>query len=223
MSRTATGLCAAVLTFGLVAMATPVEAQGLAVGVEGGATFSNFSVSGSTVNLSNRTGLRLAGVVRYGFGLLGLESGLVMAQKGAVEPASVTGLSSDLAFHVNYIEVPLLLTLQIPTGPAPIHPRVFAGPQVGFQNTCSLSASITGVTGSVACDSPTFGTTSLTNSTDFGLVFGGGLDFPLGGPLALTVDGRYDLGLSNINGVSGTGSMKNRSFTVSGGILFAVP
>jgi hypothetical protein len=227
MTRIATALCATAVAIGLVAGAGPAHAQGLAVGVEGGPTFSELHVSGASSQLSHRTGFRIAGVLRYGFGgLLGLETGVAMAQKGAVATPAQTGLTSDVNFNVNYVEVPLLLTLQIPTGPFPLHPRVFAGPQVGFKNTCNLSGTISGVSASVDCGGGTLGTSSLqTKSTDFGLVFGGGADYALGGPLALILDGRYDLGLSDINDLGTTtgSSTTNRSFTISGGLLLRVP
>jgi hypothetical protein len=227
MKRIATAWFASVLALVLTAAPRPVHAQGLAIGVEGGANFADLHVSGAATQLGHRTGYRVAGILRFGFaGPFGLETGIGLAQKGAVATPAQTGLTSNVDFNLNYVEVPLLLTLGIPTGPFPLHPRVFAGPQVGFRSTCSLSGTISGVSASVDCGGGSLGTASLdTNSTDFGLVFGGGLDFPMAGPLALTVDGRYDLGLSDINpsGSTSTTSTKNRSFTIMGGVLLHLP
>ena len=58
------------------------------------------------------------------------------------------------------------------------------------------------------------------------VVFGGGLDFQLSGPLTLTLDGRYDLGMSDINDTADadpTTEVKNRSFSASAGILLSLP
>ncbi len=226
MSRTA--LCAALVSLGLVAGSTAGRAQGLAVGVEGGATFSTVHLGQSPtgVDLSNRTGLRMSGVLRYGFaGPFGLQTGLSLTQKGAdLTDTSGSGLTESI--HVNYVQVPLLLTLQIPTGPSPVHPRLFAGPEVGFQSKCTITGSASGISASVDCNSTTLGQAALdTKKTTFGLTFGGGLDFPIGGPLAITVDGRYELGLTDINNqnTSGNDSVKNRTFAVSGGLLVSLP
>jgi len=225
MKRLVTVMCAAVLAFGLAFTARPIQAQSIALGVEGGATFSKFHVGNTTsdVSLNNQTGLRIAGVLRVGLGgLLGLESGVGLTQKGATAPPSETGLTTDVDFNVDYVTVPLLLTLGIPTGPSPVHPRLFAGPQVGFQSNCSVSVQDATGSASTDCDASNL---IQTNNTDFGLVFGGGLDFGLGGPLALTVDGRYELGLTDINDTPdpSPSTIRNRSFVVSGGLLFRLP
>ncbi|HKK27162.1 MAG TPA: porin family protein [Gemmatimonadota bacterium] len=219
MKRFATVICAVVLALGLAFTARPAQAQSIGIGVQGGASFSDFNVSDPSVDLSSRTGYRIAGVVRIGLGgVLGLESGVGLVQKGSVEPASSSGLTSDLNYNVDYIDIPLLLTLSIPTGPAPIHPRLFAGPQANFQSSCSISFS----SASTDC---TDSNGLATKSTTWGLVFGGGLDFPVGGPLALTVDGRYELGLTDINDTTDPNatSVKNRSFVISGGLLLTLP
>lgn len=227
MKRIATVLGATTLALALAAAPRPAHAQGLAVGIEGGASFAQLHVSGASSQLSHRTGYRVAGVLRFGFaGPFGIETGIGLTQKGAVATPAQTGLTSNVDFNLNYVEIPLLLTMQVPTGPFPLHPRVFAGPQLGFRSTCSLVGTVSGISASVDCGSGSLGTASLdTNSTDFGLVFGGGLDFPLAGPLAFTVDGRYDLGLSDITPSSSTStsSIKNRSFLVSGGVILHLP
>lgn len=54
---------------------------------------------------------------------------------------------------------------------------------------------------------------------------GRGLDLGLGGPGALTLDGRYDLGLTDINDVDDVAAteIENRAFSISGGLLFRLP
>lgn len=232
MSRFATVstvVCAALVTLALLAGPAPAQAQGLSLGVEGGATFADFSLDADveTAELESLTGFRVAGVVRYGFGgMWGLQSGVGLTQKGARAPASETGLTDDLDFNLDYVEIPLLLTLDIPTGPAPVNPRLFAGPQVGFESACDVSADLSGVSESVECNADALGENTLdTKGTDVSLVFGGGLDFGLGGPAALTLDGRYDLGLTDINDIEDVGAteIKNRTFSISGGLLFRLP
>jgi len=212
----------------LVAAPRPAHAQSLAVGVEGGATFSDISVGDGSVNFSNRTGYRLAGILRVGLGpILGIETGVGLTQKGGKLPPSESGLANDLNFDLSYVEIPALLSVTVPTGPAPVSPRFFAGPQLGFQTTCDVATSIQGIASSVACDAAALGGGGIqTKSMDLGVVLGGGLDVGLGGPFALTLDGRYEFGLTDINDATGQAnptSVKNRHFAVSGGILFRLP
>ncbi|MDP2480878.1 MAG: porin family protein [Candidatus Palauibacterales bacterium] len=228
MKRLATGILSVVLTLALSAAGRPAHAQGLALGVEGGVNFARVHVNPDLTgsDISNRTGVRIAGVLRYDFaGPFGLQTGVAWSQKGAkVADTSGSGLVEKV--KLDYFQVPLFLTLTIPTGPSPVHPRLFAGPQVGIQSRCNISATDGTTTVSAACDSPDLGEGGLmTKKTTFGLAFGGGLDFDTGGPVAITVDGRYELGLTDINdsGVSTDPSIKNRSFSISGGLLVKVP
>jgi opacity protein-like surface antigen len=228
MKRFATGILSAALALALSAAGRPAHAQGLALGVEGGVNFARVHLSpvqtGETIN--NRTGVRIAGVLRYDFaGPFGLQTGVAWSQNGA-KATDASGSGFEEKVHIDYFQVPLFLTLTIPTGPSPVHPRLFAGPQVGFQSRCNIAATDGTTTVSAACDSPSLGEGGLpTKKTTFGLVFGGGLDFDVGGPVALTVDGRYELGLNDINDSSAASdpSIKNRAFSISGGLLVHVP
>jgi hypothetical protein len=57
---------------------------------------------------------------------------------------------------------------------------------------------------------------------DFGLVFGAGVAFPLGS-VQLIIDGRYDLGLSDINDYEGdTESIKNKAWQFMAGVGFPI-
>jgi len=222
--RSASRLTAALSTVAVAATlllsAAPARSQGLGIGVEGGPTFADFSVSEGGADLESRTGFRVAGVLRYGFaGPLGLQTGVGLAQKG-------TSLSTtDADYRVSYIEIPLLITATIPA-PAAVSPRVFVGSQVGIESSCEISG-LSGVPDAVDCTAQEAGEAGLdTKSTNVDLVFGGGLDFQLSGPLTLTLDGRYDLGMSDINDLSGTdvtNEIKNRSFSASAGILLSLP
>lgn len=224
MSRLATTACAALVSLGLLAGAGPAHAQGLSLGVEGGATFADLDVSDGDADLGSQTGFRVAGVARYGFGgMFGVQTGVGYSQKGAEDDTDPTATTN---IDLSYIEVPVLLTLDIPTGPAPVSPRLFAGPQVSFESTCELGIESGGTSVNVDCDDPSVGEAALdTKSTDVSLVFGGGLDFGLGGPLSVTLDGRYDLGLTDINDVEDATAVevKNRTFAVSAGLLLALP
>lgn len=219
-SRIARVLGAIVATAALLASAGPAHGQGLALGVEGGPTFADFSVSDGQAELGSNTGFRVAGVIRYGFGgPLGIQTGVGLSQKGA------SASDQDVDYDLSYVEVPLLLTATIPM-PSPVSPRVYGGGQVGFESTCEISADTQALSGTFDCTAQELGEAALaTRSTSFGLVFGGGLDFDVSGPVAITVDGRYELGLSDINDVADPdpAEVRNRSFSASAGILLSLP
>jgi len=226
-SRIVTVLGGVVAAAALLVTAAPTQGQGLGIGVQGGPTFADLSVSnGGDVDLSSRTGFQVAGVLRYGFGgPLGIQTGVGLAQKGATAPPSETGLQQDVDYNLSYVEVPLLLTVTVPT-PGAVSPRVYGGGQVSIESTCEIATEAQGVSGTVDCTADALGENALnTESTTYGLVFGGGVDFDLGGPLAITLDGRYDLGLTDINDVTDPdpAEIKNRSFSASAGILLSLP
>lgn len=219
MSRFATAVCTILVAVGLLAGSAPAHAQGLSIGAEAGATFADLSVSDGDADLGSQTGFRVAGVARYGFGgMFGIQTGVGLSQKGAED---TTDPAATANIDLSYIEVPVLLTLDIPTGPAPVNPRLFAGPQVSFESSCELTGESGGTSVSLDCADAAFD----TKSTDFSLVLGGGLDFGLAGPLSITVDGRYDLGLTDINDVTDPdpAEIKNRTFAISGGLLLSLP
>ena len=87
---------------------------------------------------------------------------------------------------LNYLEIPILLKIIIPTeGRA--NPNLFAGPSLGLKLNSDSdyeSSDISGIG-------------DHTKSTDVGIIFGGGIDFGLNQG-KLTVDARYILGLSNV-------------------------
>lgn len=206
----------------LVVLAPSAAGQGLDIGAEAGINVSDLTVEDDEGNTETetRTGLRVGAVLRWGFSpLLGLQTGGYYSEKGATAVEAGTDLGIDLA----YVEVPLLLTVSIPTGPSPLTPRLYAGPQVAFETSCELAGSSGPFSVSSSCeDAVDEGIGLDPASTDLSVVLGGGLDLSAG-PGALTVDARYDLGLSDINEFEGTEGLKNRAFSVSAGYLIGLP
>lgn len=214
MHRFIVGFVAVALAAGV---AGPLAAQDWYLGVEGGLNVSDISVEDDETELDSETGLRIGGVLRRDFGpsgLFGIQTGVAYSQKGASEEEG----GVELAIELDYVEVPLLLTVNAAPGSA-VRPRAYAGPQVAFEASCSLVGSDGATTVDVDCDSTEFEEIGFeTKSTDFSLLFGGGLDVAAG-PGVLTFDGRYDLGLSNINDSPGSDQLeaKNRNIQISAG------
>jgi hypothetical protein len=117
-----------------------------------------------------------------------LQGELQYVQKGT----KATQADDEAKFHVNYIEVLVPLTLMIPVEGGVV-PRLYVGPSLAFELDCKAKGQAAGQDVDVACDE--LGAT--TNTTDYGIFFGGGIDIPAG-PGAITFDVFYNLGLGDI-------------------------
>jgi hypothetical protein len=136
---------------------------------------------------------------------------LLFTMKGV--SASALGITS--AAKINYVEVPLLLRLDIPTS-AGVKPFVYAGPAVAVKASCSLEFKSQQTTISTGCDETVEGSSSddvsTISSTDVGGILGGGLAFDVGGRV-FTVGARYEIGLVNL---ASHGDTKNRVLSFVG-------
>lgn len=205
----------------LLLFTAPAAGQGLGIGAEAGINVSDVSFEGEAETESN-TGLRVGGVLRLGLSsVLGLQTGAYFSEKGTTD---VTEPDVDIDLDLSYVEIPLLLNVRIPTGPAPVTPRLYAGPQLALETGCDISATGDGASATTSCDEASQeGDLEVdTKSTDLSVVFGGGLDIAAG-PGAITLDARYDLGVSDINELETGTDFENRSLSVAAGYLFTLP
>jgi hypothetical protein len=113
----------------------------------------------------------------------------------------------ELTITLDYFEVPLLLKLIIPIEGSNIRPSIFAGPAIGFNTTAKLKVEFDG-------ESEEEDLKDDTESTDFSLVFGGGIGFMVG-KNELGVDIRYILGLSTIDNSSDAFDLKNNAININ--------
>ena len=116
----------------------------------------------------------------------------------------------DTFYNVEYLQIPVLLTVIVGEGET-IRPVVFAGPYIGFELNAELQTEDIGdpsVTDQSEWELP------VTESTDFGLVLGGGFELRAGEQVLL-FHARYDLGLTEVVGTS-----KNEAWSIMAGIGF---
>lgn len=206
--KSAVRLFVAVLA--LTALSTaPAAAQGWALGFEGGLNVSDLSID-PDAETDSELGLRAGGVIRYHFapeGVFSVQTGATYSRKGAAD--------QDADSNLDYLEVPLLLVVTIPTDGATVHPRLYGGGSFNFELSCDLSPA-DGDGESVDCgDGDVFGRESF----DFGVRVGGGLDIDVAANAAVTIDAGYDLGLTDIATAEDT-EIKNRNLFVTGGFIF---
>lgn len=195
-----------------LAVAAPAASQ-TTLGVRGGVNIA--SLSGDASELDSRTALNVGATAHFPLSEnLGLLVGGFYSQKGGSE--SEDGVTAT--FELDYIEFPVLLRYDFPSaGSASFH--VAAGPAVGVEIGCAVSASGQGQSASFDCDQ--FGEVGLeTSSFDFGLVGGAGVDFQASEGLIVTLDAMYNLGLANIDDSGGDAS--NRTIMLQAGVAFPV-
>lgn len=169
-----------------------------ALGVKGGPNFANLDVNSSvSANYENRTGFHGGAFALFKFTKIGVQPELIFSKQGS----NVQFNSGDGEANFDYINIPIIFKLYTVAGI-----NLQAGPQFGFLSGGEVKQTISGIT-SVA-DAKDFYKTS-----DFALALGVGWDLPFG----LTLDARYNLGLSEINDGTNANESKNQVFQISAG------
>ena len=121
--------------------------------------------------------------------MFAIQPEVLYTMKGAKMEESVMGETLYVWVNLNYLEIPVLAKLQIPTQ-GNIKPSIFVGPALGIKVSAKAKAEYAGETEEEDIED--------MKSTDLGLVIGGGVDFGLGKGM-ITVDLRYTLGLATIS------------------------
>ncbi len=198
-------LCAFLIAGALVAAAAQGAEAQMRIGAKGGLTFSTVSFDPEDEDTQTLLGFAGGGEVQIPLGASGvsLQPELLYVRKG-VEFDEGGGATSK--FKLDYIEIPVLLRYDIPA--AAVTPFLYAGGSVGFEASCKAE----GEDGSISIDVDCEDVDVDTESTDFGVLFGGGIGFAAG-PGRLFVEGRYNIGLVDVDASEGL-EAKNRSGAV---------
>jgi opacity protein-like surface antigen len=140
-------------------------------------------------------------------------------QKGVEIKGTVQAQGQNIALSstqkISFIQIPVLIKVKLPTGSG-VRPYAFAGPNIGI----TLSAKSEDEIGGQKSETDTKSTTS---STDFALDFGAGVSVEAAPKVAVTLDGRYSLGLSNLDNSPGsTQKIKSTGIQFAVGVMFAI-
>lgn len=203
----------ALLMLGLVTM--PARA-GIHFGLKGGLSLANIKSDPPTFEgFEWKTKQGIAGGASLEIGLIkgfSLQPEILYVQKGAKITANIEGIDITLKANIDYIEIPLLLKYNLISGLT--IPSVYAGPFIGFNRKAEFVISAPGY------PEEREDIKDDIKSTEYGLVFGVGLTQKLG-LFRVTLDARYDLGLSNIfEGEDGPNYIKTRTWLFMAGISF---
>lgn len=162
------------------------------LGIIGGINIANLSGDElgennqkQSISTSSRTAFGIGGVLDLALSEnVSLRFEPMYLQKGAKEEEA--GLTAKYKF--TYIEVPAFI--KIAFGTSNTRPYIMAGPSLGFLLSADLEGEEGGVSASIDFK-------DVMSSTDFGLGFGGGVNFQLE-TLSLFLEARYALGFTDV-------------------------
>jgi len=170
-----------------------------AIGLKGGPNFANIDTeAGADENYNNRTGFHLGAFMLLRGERVGFQPEILFSQQGSSFKYSG---SPDLKANFSYVNIPLVVKLYTVAG---INLQV--GPQIGLLTSAKVE-DFDSASGQVT-------ESDIKNDlkkTDLSLALGVGWDLPIG----LSIDGRYNWGLSDINSGADASSIKNQVWQIS--------
>ncbi|MEO1050706.1 MAG: porin family protein [Bacteroidota bacterium] len=162
---------------------------GFRVGVKGGLNFADFNTD---LNTSSRTGYHAGAFATIKIAKIAIQPELIFSSQGS--QLEIGNL--DATF--NYVNIPVMLKFYLIAGL-----NLQAGPQFGFLTSARQDLDLgNGVREDVS---------EFYKSSDVSIGLGAGWDLPFG----LTVDARYNLGVSEISDSEAVEAAKNQVFQVS--------
>ena len=177
------------------------RAQGqvqFSLGLKAGANFASIQVKDAKATWDNKTGFHGGAFALFKFTMFAVQSEIIFSQQGS----TVTYNSQDYKANFSYVNVPIIAKLYLPGGL-----NFQLGPQFGF---------LTGAQSDYDPISGTPGDTDLKDyykNSDVSLGMGIGWDLPM----KLTIDARYNLGLTDIDDNGSLEATKNQVFQLSVG------
>lgn len=206
MRRFTLPLLAVVIAVG----AESAHAQEFHIGARGGVNLATSDFGSDIFNEDVGT------LTAYHFGVLAsvgiskffsMQTEVLYSQKGFAEG------SSGVSLKVNYVEMPLLLVIKLPTR---LSPHLYLGPVLALESGCKAT---TPNEGEVNCEDTEEG--PRPRGADSGVMFGGGVTLPLGFG-SLLLDAFFNMGLTNLSEITDyVASVKTRTTYLSAG--FVIP
>jgi hypothetical protein len=175
---------------------------GVSIGIKAGPNFAKINTDASVSdNYKGRTGFHGGAFVLFKLSKIGIQPEVIFSQQGS----KVKVNTQEFDQNFSYINVPIIFKLYTVAG---INLQV--GPQFGFLSSAEAPAYDANTSTITLQD-----VKDKAKSSDFTLAMGLGWDLPFG----LTVDARYNLGLSNMykDTSSPSSEAKNQVIQVSVG------
>ncbi len=216
------------LIFLLALFIPPLDAQ-VQVGVQAGVNLTDIKTDLTQEGFKTafRTRFLVGGMLSYNFlPMLSLQVEPAYVQKGAAVDSSWTEngatVKAEATFSANYFDLPVLLKASFPSGF--VRPYLLAGASVAFllgdakRNIDKVTWAGQDVTSLFSSNERE--KTVKIKKTDFILTFGAGITIPIS-LFNLFIEGRYDLGLKNVNNEPANNTeFKTRGIQIKTGIMF---
>ncbi|MFO7914189.1 MAG: porin family protein [Candidatus Krumholzibacteriales bacterium] len=212
MKKSAVAVCI------ILVMMVSVSAEA-GIGLKGGMNFTKWTGDdwGNADDFSWKMGYKFGAFFTLPMTpIIKIQPEIYFTSKGWKFDGELLNEEFSLTFNANYIEVPVLLKLDMDAGLSFV-PTVFAGPYIGFlMGDPTLEMEYQGQTEEEDVPSDNF------NSVDFGGVVGAALDYNLVAT-TLTLEARYNLGFTSIAKEDTQGEdadVRNMGFSLLAGFSF---
>jgi len=188
---------------------SPVFQPYLRFGLKGGLAIAGL-YGGSSGDWDGRTGFSFGLFLRWWISeSFVIQPELLYTTKGAEYSEDYFGSPLKITMEMDYLEIPVLVKYYFPVD-WKLKPHVFGGPSLGFKISDKLKATYEGETTTIP-DSE-----ADLNDYEAGLVFGCGLDYPIGSG-SVNLDIRYS---PSITGAFKSGDEKNSVWAFTLGYIF---
>ncbi|MEJ2614262.1 MAG: porin family protein [Ignavibacteriaceae bacterium] len=196
-----------IITLFLITFVQPIQAQETYVGIIGGLNFADLEI---TLKNGMSNDFDVGAKTKVGIGaLFGISFNkylsLQLEPKYIGKGGLVTQTSTpDITMKSSQLDIPLILKAGIGEK---IRPYIFAGMFISFVLDASMEAEVSGILlkGDL---------TQVLEQTEYGALFGAGINVPVWIGSAF-VEGRYALGLTNLN-LGGNVYLKYNNMSVAG-------
>jgi len=183
-----------ILIAGLLLASSGAFAQGeFAIGIKGGLNFANINTSSAQATYDSRTGYNAGAFLLLKFGKIGIQPEVLFSSQGSKVHYN---FSNSVDQNFSYVNIPVIVKLYTVAG---INLQI--GPQFGFLTNDPV----------VKDPNTNQDISNAYKKSDVSAALGVGWDLPFG----LTIDGRYNLGLTKINNAAAVSDTKNQVWQVS--------
>ena len=215
-------LAIAFLTAGAYQLhAQETSSNPISIGFEGGLSIANATLSpdvAAPASKSSRTGLVAGGLAEFGVASGFFISAEVLYLQGGVKVTdpngNALGFVGDATLKFDFISIPISAKYKFPIEGSTVKPFIFGGANVGFNMKAEAEATSGGQTFTVDIK-------NSTESVDFGLQVGGGIEFEASHGINVVLGGRYQLGLKDLDKSAGS-EAKSQNILITAGLSFQV-
>ncbi len=197
----------------LALVAAPATAQ-TTLGLRGGIGLATVAVDADDFDADYSSGI-VAGMdlTIPVSGFLGFRFGGAYAEKGGKATVEDPAGNTEVELHMNQAQFSLLARIGTPSAGG-LSVGLMAGPWAAYQLSCEAEASVMAVNLTLDCEDADWDFETI----DYGVAFGGGVEFPVIGSLRLGAEAIYSLGLAQLD----ADETRTRHLAAQGGIVIPI-